>query len=669
MEIEALDNNRVIIRIPFKDGAFWEKEFNQNDTIGQVAQDYKNENNIEIPKDYFMDWSCKDRPIEMTDQIKSLLNFQVPTLFISPELKHRPLTIENRETNPTVVGKPFNNPFEIYVFNKEEKTLKIQNYPQQLISDKGLENFNSSSAYCNGENHLYISGGENENYGICEKLWDIDLIKQEIKEPVQIWPKKNHSMIFIPEKYVFLVGGNDKSTYCYNCETKEVFQWADLNFERNEPALEKIGNFLFCFDNIKKTNNERLTFEKTNLTTEKSCWQLIIPEIDPAIGYQRFSQKFFAVSRDFQDNIIFLGGNMDDEKTVDEIKNYKFNPSTNFIDMSDITYKEFNFKEKTFLPYNRNIDFLLPDFHRQHPEVVFYVKNRSKLEKMNFTRAYSSKPILNQGIDINLRGRPDISLNDNKINFNMPKLNIPEVIPVQVNQIRNPILDANINYSPDDMQFKGPKNITTSLKEKIDNIKANMNFNNSNNINNIDNVEIPRPEAKIQINAENNNLYNPYLSNSKAKIPHPYHNYTPNPIDTKPYIDVPFCTQGINIPKFHVSVNDPGNDLKINKSYTLSHSQHLKTLSHPGKDDSDLLKYKKTNYYINGTPNPNFPKFDLTGKIPGVKSKNYSVNMANHRANISIPDVNADLEIKGPKIYSNNKANLSPDYNIQGNIP
>ena len=657
------------MRIPLKDGTFWQKEFNQNDTIEKVAQDFKKENNIEIPKDCFMGWNCKNHQIEMTDKLKSLLNYQIPTLCINPEIKRRPLTIENREINPSEVGKPFNNPFEIYVFNKEDKTLKIQNYPHQLICNKGLEIFNNTSAYCNGENHLYISGGENENYGICEKLWDINLNTQEIKEPVQIWPKKNHSMIFIPKKYVFLVGGNDKSTYCYDCETKEVFQWADLNFERTEPALEKIGNFLYCFDNIKKTNDERLTFEKSNLISDKPCWQLIIPEIDPTIGYQKFSQKFFGVSRDFQDNVIFLGGNMDDEKTVDEIKNYKYNAFTNYIDFSDVTFKEINFKEKTFLPYNRNIDFLFPDFNRQHPEVIFYVKNRNKLEKMNFTRAYSTQPILNQGININLNDiKPDIKFTANKINFNMPKFNIPEVIPDSSNliqpkkneqnfiihndQLNNQIIDTNLYSSPSHINIVEPQNI------KI--IKPEIDFNHSN----LNNVEIPNPESKIDINLNSNNLNNSYLLNSKSKIPHPYHNYTPNRVNSKPYIDVPFCHQGIDIPRFHVSVNDPGNDIYVNKAYTLSHSQYLKNEKTPVKNDLDFPKYQNTSY-INGTPNPNYEKFNLSGSIQGTKLKNNSVNMTNPRTKISDPNLNVDF--KDQNIYLNN--NLNQNFDIKGNIP
>ena len=51
-------------------------------------------------------------------------------------------------------------------------------------------------------------------------------------------------MIFIPPGYVFVVG-DDKKTFYLESEKKEVYEQADLNIERNEPALERVGNTLY----------------------------------------------------------------------------------------------------------------------------------------------------------------------------------------------------------------------------------------------------------------------------------------------------------------------------------------------------------------------------------------------------------------------------------------
>ena len=75
---------------------------------------------------------------------------------------------------------------------------------------------------------------------------------------------------------------------------------------------------------------------------------------------------------------------MDESENSSDIKNYKYNPDLNNIEITDIPFKDFNYKEKTFLFYNKNVDYLLPDFNRQHPEVTFFVKNKSRFEKVNY---------------------------------------------------------------------------------------------------------------------------------------------------------------------------------------------------------------------------------------------------------------------------------------------
>ena len=80
---------------------------------------------------------------------------------------------------PEIIGRPYNNPFEIFIFDKKEKNIKIQTYEEKIIKKTKLDDYNEvSSAYCNGNNYLYISGGETKNYEIINKLWKIDLKKK-----------------------------------------------------------------------------------------------------------------------------------------------------------------------------------------------------------------------------------------------------------------------------------------------------------------------------------------------------------------------------------------------------------------------------------------------------------------------------------------------------------
>ena len=59
--------------------------------------------------------------------------------------------------------------------------LKIQKYDQRKIQEKELDNFSSSSAYCNGNNYLFISGGVKNKNEIMKKFWKINLGNQMIE--------------------------------------------------------------------------------------------------------------------------------------------------------------------------------------------------------------------------------------------------------------------------------------------------------------------------------------------------------------------------------------------------------------------------------------------------------------------------------------------------------
>ena len=68
-------------------------------------------------------------------------------------------------------------------------------------------------------------------------------------------------MINISNKYIFIVGGNSKKAFYYDIDNKVIYNWGNLNFERTVPALIQIDKELYCFDNLKKGDND-ITFEK-----------------------------------------------------------------------------------------------------------------------------------------------------------------------------------------------------------------------------------------------------------------------------------------------------------------------------------------------------------------------------------------------------------------------
>ena len=86
----------------------------------------------------------------------------------------------------------------------------------------------------------------------------------------------------------------------------------------------------------------------------------------------------------------------------------------------------------------------MPDFNRQHPEVTFFVKSKSRFEKVN----YLPKPIENENIKY-LRKR----YLDNKYNFNMPGMGI-SVGNNNIVGIKEPSFNNNIDLENDKIQIK-----------------------------------------------------------------------------------------------------------------------------------------------------------------------------------------------------------------------
>ena len=157
--ISQKDEEKVLITIPIKNGGFWEREYSKNDKIQNVIEDFKESNEEEFPREYLNDWESKVESLKMTDEIgKLLLND------ISSNAKEMPSIVLDKEIIPEIIGKPFSEPFEIFIFNKKNKSLNIQKYEEDDINKFKLDDYNSSSsAYCNGNNRLFISGGEKNN--------------------------------------------------------------------------------------------------------------------------------------------------------------------------------------------------------------------------------------------------------------------------------------------------------------------------------------------------------------------------------------------------------------------------------------------------------------------------------------------------------------------------
>ena len=450
-----------------------------------------------------------------TRKIKSFLPdenmLNIPPIVLEQEIK----LIEGEEINLEIcriVGKPFYNPFEIYTFEPSRNLIRFKRYSQNLIAEKELDKFSIESAYCNGNNHLFLSGGLNpNNQGGLDLFWDIDLGTDDLSSPINMVPKKNHSMMY-DDKKVYIVGGEDEKTLFYDTETKNMNKIANLNIKRFEPSLIRSDNYLYCFDTSCRKNNNKFSIERINLNNmAQSKWEIIYPSISPQIGDKVYNQKFFGIIEDYKRNIIFLGGIYDNtqNKTGEEnnpIMNMKYNINKNTIDNSDIPFQEVSFGEKTFLPMDYKNYFILPNFPKRLPNVVYFEKeknlfkissyksnprNQKKKDDHN-TRLFSSK------IKASLFG----------LNFDMPGLH-KEVDINMNNNIEFPTQHNNINNNYEINNFKN--NNSKGNEDTIDNnnINTGININMNSNYSRTKASNFIEPEVKIETNPVENIDLNP----------------------------------------------------------------------------------------------------------------------------------------------------------------
>jgi hypothetical protein len=232
--------------------------------------------------------------------------------------------------------------------------------------------FSHISAYCNANNNLFIYEGKNiSNNPFTSKLVKkssidfnnnkfirINLINEEIKIISIKFPRRIlHSMIFIPECYIFIVGGkNVKETLIYiieeNNENYEKYPHP-LPYEILEPSLIYINNkYLYVFE------NSTIDFHilRIDLINVK-------PFEEVKINNYKYdmNQKFFGVAK-YGNSIIFLGGQMINLFNNPSNKCFNFNYEKETVERCNKEFKPFEFLEKIFIPIKEGIYFQLVEY-------------------------------------------------------------------------------------------------------------------------------------------------------------------------------------------------------------------------------------------------------------------------------------------------------------------
>ena len=206
------DKNLIKISVVYNDEPRKECTINKNEKlIGIIKELGINE---EIDYDFYdsNDVLINDK---INEEISKIFNIKKEIL-INIKQASLKLAKDNRNfisNNTSLIGTltfNFSYSLGIFIYNIKTKQIfseefSIENYPL-------LGHINNFTAFCNAKNSLYISGGEDEKTNNQGQDLFIKINLEEIKPNELIYSNLNplkykrywHSMIFIPEKYIYM---------------------------------------------------------------------------------------------------------------------------------------------------------------------------------------------------------------------------------------------------------------------------------------------------------------------------------------------------------------------------------------------------------------------------------------------------------------------------------
>ena len=270
-----------------------------------------------------------------------------------------------------IIGSAILDNQELFaIITYERNNNKITPYYYKRNENEELIKFNLFTAFCNANGCLYFSGGETEQTYDPDKtvskyndFFYIDL--RELNENnnkinIRELPNLNesrtwHSMIYVPKKYIFIVGGsNTKSVELYNMDSKELTKDSDLNEYRSESSLCLVNNtYLYVFYGFVIHQEYNKSIERCNLLREKREWEYVdfINTIENS--ETNFKISFFGISYFNNNQILLIGGDDNgDEKHYDYIYKIGENGERDEIKEFNCNLNDSNnvFRDKLFMP-------------------------------------------------------------------------------------------------------------------------------------------------------------------------------------------------------------------------------------------------------------------------------------------------------------------------------
>jgi len=307
---------------------------------------------------------------------------------------------------------------ELVVFVKDVTAvnyLKLHKIYNNIFDEETNEIINEHTSYCNALDYYYISGSGDKGFSksfmriALNSANDGDLknklIQQLADMPIEL---QLHAMIFVPENYIFVVGGHSsqlerasKKVYYYDIKNNIWDKHSELNYARVHHSLCLVNdNYLFSIFGHKNNGMEDIkNIERINLRGSDRIWEII--------KLETFDLSFFNIYgvAQYKNSLILLS--VDEQKDTQEIednneRNLILNLETNKLSLYSLENAKLikenktlpplthskkliednenmdhrlEFLEKSFIPISDNILILSPFNHYKQKTNLIVIKD------------------------------------------------------------------------------------------------------------------------------------------------------------------------------------------------------------------------------------------------------------------------------------------------------
>ena len=182
-------------------------------------------------------------------------------------------------------------------------------------------------------------------------------------------------MIFVPNKYIFIVGGsNTKSVELYDIEENKLTKDSELNEIRCECTLCLVNDmYLYAFFGFVLHQEYNNSIERCNLLKDKRKWEYVDYQVKEELNLKL---SFFGIIYLKENELLLIGENDNN----DNEKRYDYNYTIGNEDGKD-TIKEYDsgleennvvFREKLFHPIDDNIAINIPTIIGENIKVFIF---------------------------------------------------------------------------------------------------------------------------------------------------------------------------------------------------------------------------------------------------------------------------------------------------------